>query len=152
MPGSKSSEELLTAADRGKIREVEKLLSAGVDVNIKDSDGRTALHHVVRGGAVFRRPKIRNHIIHLLKQHGADLDAKTNGGDTALHFAVMFGRRAEAAMLIAEGADVDADNSDGTTPLEGLHMFVGTMWKGAGWDQVVKFAESRSVQTNPRKS
>jgi Ankyrin repeats (many copies) len=45
------------------------------------------------------------------------LDRKVIQGDTALHVAIKFGRWTEIQRLIKEGADVNAQNIDGQTPL-----------------------------------
>ena len=60
--------------------------------------------------------------IEAVKQHlaaGADVDVKGGWlGGTPLHYAVGEGRNEIAKLLIAKGADVNAKNKDGKTPLD----------------------------------
>jgi len=59
--------------------------------------------------------------IEAVKQHlaaGADVDVKGGWmGGTPLHYAVGEGRNEIAKLLIAKGADVNANTNDGVTPL-----------------------------------
>ena len=58
--------------------------------------------------------------IEAVKQHlaaGADVNAKRYGW-TPLHYAVYYGHKEIAELLIAKGADVNVKNEDGETPLD----------------------------------
>ncbi|KAJ0391259.1 hypothetical protein ATCC90586_012090 [Pythium insidiosum] len=61
-------DELLTAARKGKIADVKKLLDAGVDVSAGQGSGSTALHY-----AAFYK---HTDVVELLLEYGAHIDAK----------------------------------------------------------------------------
>ena len=60
--------------------------------------------------------------IKAIKQHiaaGTDVNAKNDRSTwTPLYYAVLKGRKEIAELLITEGADVNAKNQDGETPLD----------------------------------
>jgi ankyrin repeat protein len=130
--------ELPEAAAAGDVRRMESLLARGTDLESRDSEGSTALHHAARTGNVAA--------MRLLVESGADINAlgaegrtafhfaaregqarsieylihkRANfrivdaRGDTALHEAVACGRRDVAYMLMASGADPNATNYAG---------------------------------------
>ncbi len=104
------------------------LLDAGADVNVRAGNGETPLHRAARSRVL---PNVA-----ALLEGGADANARTAGGDTPLHFVVglidvwttrppgadhlagLFGQdSAIVAALILAGADVNARNNGGDTPL-----------------------------------
>ena len=86
---------------------VAALIRAGVDVNLRDKDGNTALIQAVTNGDAHECTKF-------LIEAGADVNMKGNKG-TALHRAV-FNRDYDCIeLLLATGADVNATGSDGCT-------------------------------------
>lgn len=72
-----SKEEcLIEAAKNGDTATVNQLLIEGVDVNAKDSDGKTALIHAAIEGQID--------IVKVLLENGAYVNAKDNDGKTTL--------------------------------------------------------------------
>ena len=118
---------LRTACEHNRLETVQLLIGRGADVNLADSDGKTALM-----AAVSQR---FNEIAHLLMDAGADANAvtaeKSWGGDqNVLMFALGTedGYRYERSMppkidirlierLLEKGADANYRNKAGITPL-----------------------------------
>ncbi|KAM7464468.1 hypothetical protein LguiA_032589 [Lonicera macranthoides] len=104
--GVNSSDEegwapLHSAASSGNVEIVEILLSTGADVNLKNDGGRTPLHYAASKGWIK--------IAEILLQHDAKLNLKDKASST--------GSSAMCELLIEEGAEVDAVDRAGQTPL-----------------------------------
>ena len=104
---------LMNAAEKGDIKEVERLLSSGADVN-DGLPGITALHYAAARGHAD--------VAKLLIDKGADVNAKVQVY-TPLLYAVLDegrdvneGRNVVAKLLIDKGADID-------TAMAGLDSF-----------------------------
>jgi len=100
---------LVEAVRRGDVQEVERLLAAGADPNVKDLDGKTPLHYAAE--------RCRADLAELLLKHGADPNAKNVRGETPLHRAVRERCGAVVELLLRHGADPNARDADGETPL-----------------------------------
>ena len=100
------------AARAGSVRLVNKLASRGLDVNARDTDGRTPLHVTLLG---------RGHAhvaLELLERQVVDQDAKTNRGLTPLHFSASKDQlNGVTRKLVARGANVDVRDAFDLTPL-----------------------------------
>ena len=108
-PSGSNRPPLLAAIIRNDLKETEKLLSAGADVNALDSDHTSALRLAVVAAS--------GEMTSLLLSKGAQPDVKDEEGVTALMDACALGREEVAAALIRAGADVNAQAKDGATPL-----------------------------------
>jgi len=100
---------LWDAAQAGDLRALKYLLEeGGVDPNVADSDGWTALHFTMVGelGSVD--------VLETLLKWGADPNAKNKYGETPIFFA---NDAASAHILIEAGAKVLDVIDDGDTPL-----------------------------------
>ena len=103
----------------GSIASVERLLLIkNIDVTIKDVNGVTPLHLLVKSSFRMRRNGDKQffELVHTLIKKGADVNAKTNDGDAPLHNA----HSCEAKvirLLIENGADVNASGKYGKRPL-----------------------------------
>ncbi len=89
-------DELRMAARDGYLSEVEKLIGIGVDVNMQNNNGRTALM-MAAGNGYFE-------IVELLIEAGADNNLQDINGYTALKFAAGYGRIEIVEFLINIGA------------------------------------------------
>lgn len=83
------------------------------DVRAVDKSKWTLLHNAARGGNLDWVRRLLN--------RGADLEARTSNGLTPLFLVT---KPETAQVLLDFGAQVDAENDTGSTPLE------GTMWRG----------------------
>ena len=73
-------DSLISAVRNRHTESVEQLLKYGVDVNVTDDSGNTALMKSIKVSS--------NSVFHLLLNHGADVNAENNKGETALYLAV----------------------------------------------------------------
>ncbi len=73
------SQELVEAARRDDLKQVQDLLDKGVDVNAKDNESMTALMAASEGG--------HEEVVKLLARNGAALNAKGPNGATAMEMA-----------------------------------------------------------------
>ena len=82
------------------------LLSAGADPNVCDQEGDAALMYVSHPTA-----------IRLLLEAGANVTLRNRDGQSVLHSADHFADAASARLLLAAGADPNAEDAEGCTPL-----------------------------------
>ena len=130
---------LVSYAAAGNVKNVSKLLNEGVDPNIQDSNGKTALiqvaelscgtleglvGNVVAGttNAVLNNgeetPADRFKVMQiLLDNKKTDVDATDNNNATALMYAAQQGCIKEVNLLLDKGANVKAKDNKGLTAL-----------------------------------
>ena len=133
------------AANRGNIEAVKQHLAAGTDVNAKNEFGSAPLHYaavndhkeiiellIATGADVNARDKggftpldnlirldmAEGETTGLLRKHGGMTGEKLKLGTTLLHIAAKEGKKETIELLIAKGADVNAKDEDGWTPLD----------------------------------
>ena len=103
------SDALIDAALFGFKSQISELLTKGANVNHKNAEGTTALHHAATGG--------HTDTAKLLIDKGADMEAKDNRGWNALVNAAGAGKTKTAALLVGKGANIESTTNRGATPL-----------------------------------
>ncbi|XP_068693983.1 uncharacterized protein [Montipora foliosa] len=93
----------------GDTREIEKLLSSGVDIDSRDMDGRTPLMLAAESG--------RENTFRLLIERGSNPSLKDRRGQSVLHYAAHGGSNEIIQELLSRGSDIDSRGKDGCTPL-----------------------------------
>ena len=106
---------------------VHKILGISNDINYRDADGYTPLHHSCRYSLDVK-------IVKTLLDRGADRDAKTGLGHSALMIAAFNKRTAAAKLLIDSQVDLNIQGKDGGCALHhavmvGDHDVVGYLLK-----------------------
>ncbi|KAL6005152.1 hypothetical protein ACLOJK_005714 [Asimina triloba] len=103
-------DSLCTAARKGELRTVQRLLEHGAAINGRDQNGWTALHRASFKG--------RTDVVRALVEKGVEIDARDEDGYTALHCAAETGQADVIELLLKKGADVDARTNKGVTALQ----------------------------------
>ncbi|KAJ7338244.1 hypothetical protein JRQ81_010969 [Phrynocephalus forsythii] len=102
--------QLLEAACRHDVEEVRQLLQSGLDPNLYNEDGLTALHQCCIDDF--------GDIVELLLGAGADVNACDSELWTPLHAAATCGHLHLVELLVQKGANLLAVNSDGNMPYD----------------------------------
>lgn len=98
------------AAHNGDLQMIRLLCAYQCDPFLKTNDGLTVLHSAAEGDTV-------NVIYYFLKQYDMNVDVKDDKDCTPLHWAVIEGNEVAATYLLAFGADINAQDTLGNTPL-----------------------------------
>jgi len=115
--------QFYTAAKEGRLNKVKSMLSAGMNVNSKNTAGRTAL----MGAAYFGNRSIVKDLV----VEGVDVNLADEQGKTALMLAVANKRLKVIEVLLNAGADVTlADKKEKTAlPSSYRHMVKARLWR-----------------------
>lgn len=120
--------DLMSASFHGHWRLVEFLLESGADVNRPDADnGETPLHAALSKANRWKYTPL----VRMLLARGADPNKATiagretgafmrdclTKGETPLHRAAAFGNEEDIEALLAAGAQIDAKDANGESPL-----------------------------------
>lgn len=129
---------LLTAAASGDADLARKLIKEGADPQARDSAGRTGMHLAV-GQSEYSYGNKTRELIAMFLNRGLDVNDRDGGGATILHHATQdtsYSVGSKIQDLIDFGADINARDRDGRTP---LHWAV---IKGGRQDHVKQLLES----------
>ena len=133
---------LMVAASRGFIMEIERLISKGADIDGESNEGATPLIFAVANNQLSSVKILLSHkpnldkitsagetpllisvknqnlnIAEALLRGGANIDLADKNGATALHYAAITGNFEMADMLLYYDANCNKKAIDGTTPL-----------------------------------
>ncbi|KAF8791198.1 Ankyrin-1 like protein [Argiope bruennichi] len=142
MSNKTGTKAIHTAAAHGFVEVIRNLLDRGENVDATTPENFTALHLAVQAN----QPEV----VEILLGHGANVQMKAGkNGETALHMAagVKDGHKC-AELIIKSGADVNARNEEGETPLHNaarhgqLKTVTQLLEDGAGLDSLSKHGES----------
>lgn len=95
-------EVFVGSAKKGDIAVVNLFLAAGMDPNVTDKNGNTAL--------MYEASKGHTEILDLLLKANADVNKENRGGATALSWAATAGKIDSLRILLDKGADAEAIN------------------------------------------
>ncbi|MBN9288572.1 MAG: hypothetical protein BGO43_03330 [Gammaproteobacteria bacterium 39-13] len=93
-----------------EVSEAKLILPKGMDLNLVDLNGNTAIHHVAKAGNLPLA-------IELIKEYKADVNAQMKDGKAVLHQVVEQGDVKAVEELIKNGAIIDLADIKGCTPL-----------------------------------
>ena len=99
------------AASKGRVAIIKLLIEAGAQTNIKDVTGCLPLHRAASAGQAEALRELLKHTAKPL------INARDTSGATPLLLAAVGGHHAAAIMLAAKGADFEAEDKEGQTPL-----------------------------------
>lgn len=124
-----SQEKFLEAAKNGNDMIAGLFLEGGMDSEVEDAEGRTALILATEEGHAST--------VTMLLDKGADGNNTDNDGKTALILAVEQDQPGVLLALLAKGVDVNAKAADGTTALSAAQQ--------RGQTETVKLLESHGA-------
>lgn len=106
------------AAGEGRLEILKDLIARGADVDGRDDRGRTPIMWACRPISHSRVHEGNIQCIQLLISKGADIEARSSGlRETALHDCSRYRLIKAASVLIDAGANINAQNRLGDTPL-----------------------------------
>jgi len=111
------------AVGRGDMLVVETLLRRAANCNTKDGSKATPLSMAIGEPAARRLPETSARLVELLCSHGANVSETNRHGASCLQLAAECGNVPAMKVLIAHGAQVNARNTEGQTPIFGAVVF-----------------------------
>lgn len=113
LEGGEHGSAIVAAAAAYNVKEAQEiirlLLRKGADIESKDKNKKTALHHSSRYGTLP--------VFQLLLENGADVKSVSDFGQTALHVASVYGRENAVQTLVKYGSDIHHVDNAGWTAL-----------------------------------
>ena len=103
------------ASYSGNLNLVQLLLEHGANACVRNDEGETPLHHLLRGICASSDAALE--IIPPLLERGADVDARDKHHLTPLHLATRCRNLGAVRLLLGHGANIDVRNDKGWTPL-----------------------------------
>ena len=107
--------KLLHAVQAGTKSDVSQKLTHGADINSKDHDGWTPLHHAAKED----QSKIASSFL----KNDTHPNVKDNDGLTPLHLAAGSGHTEIVSLLLKHSANPTIKNNEGQTPLQVVRRY-----------------------------
>jgi len=142
---------LHSAASGGMLKTAEVLLDHGAIADAENDEGETPLNLVSRREYDLEFEEDEEYsvgIARLLLERGVDVNARKKNKTTPLHSAASQGRLKTAQVLLDHGANADAENDEGETPLNLVSQ--GGYGSQDGID-IARLLLERGVDVNARK-
>ena len=100
------------------------LLDSGADATLTHPNGTTVLMAAAgtASGSLLGDDEEALEVVKLALEHGVDVNARNDDGDTALHGAAFRGHVPLIQFLVENGAELDATDDLGWTPLMTAHL------------------------------
>ncbi|KAL7296064.1 hypothetical protein TKK_0010618 [Trichogramma kaykai] len=119
---NKGNTPLHLAMSYGHKNLIGLLLRRGADPNRANAEGWTCLHFVCHRDSDDDEDNLLRTFLEINDElgHRLRIDARSNWGNTPLHMAMDNGHKEVAKSLLRRGADPNAANNDGETPLHVL--------------------------------
>jgi ankyrin repeat protein len=139
LPELAGATPFVLAAMAGDVAVMRRLKEAGADPSLTTSKRSTALMAAaglgrILGENTLPEPKLLEAAT-LALELGADVRAADDFGNTALHYAAYHRLTTLVQLLVAKGADLEAKNMFGETPLWAADLVI--QWFGGGTFKVV---------------
>ncbi|XP_055621613.1 uncharacterized protein LOC129765378 [Toxorhynchites rutilus septentrionalis] len=109
---------LLSYLEERNTHLVERLLKKGINLNIQDNRGRTALLTLLSGYTLARWYGHGLQTVQLLMEYGVDVNSRDNQGNSAMHLAFEMNNLDLVALLIQSGGKLGIKNNNGKYPCE----------------------------------
>ena len=93
------------------------LLEHGADANVENYEGETPLHMLSQSSSKDEGI-ILNLALLLITNHGVEVNKQDKVNNTPLHLAIRRNRSRLVGILLEHGADANAENNEGMTPLQ----------------------------------
>jgi len=103
------------ASHYGNVRRVQLLLKHGANACVRNNEGETPLHRLLKGIRASSDGALN--IVRPLLEHGADVNAQDKYHSTPLHLTSRFRNLGAVRLLLEHGANANLRNDNGWTPL-----------------------------------
>ncbi|KAB8220169.1 ankyrin repeat-containing domain protein [Aspergillus novoparasiticus] len=132
-----SGNEIIYCAADGDLDAVKQRLDQGVDVNMKNDAGETALSQAAANGCAD--------VVRFLIDHGAHVDLQNGRHETPLVQAAKYGHEEVVRVLLEQGVDVNRINQNDDKDATALHKAAEY-----GQDEVVRLLLGNGAQVDVR--